>query len=241
LMAYMTGVALGSPYASNPSPEIYSTWVSDVWGWTDPVTGKEYALVGMWDGTSIVDVSDPIHPKTVVFVETTFGTTDGLDGQRNFWRHIKVIGNVMYVGAETSNHGLQAFDLTSLRPKAPDEPEEGFFVKVWLVKIWEFMIWLFSAIKGKIGNFLGFSDDDPTPDTSTIPIVSPTYVTPEIGSNHNLVAVPEAGKIIVTGMLLTDKTCPGKNLGTPSATVAALAIFDIATDPLRPGLNVASI
>src|SRR6056297_1278558 len=28
---------------------------NDIWGWTDPQTGKEYALVGRVDGTSFVD------------------------------------------------------------------------------------------------------------------------------------------------------------------------------------------
>src|SRR5690606_31553003 len=36
--------------------------LNDVWGWTDPETGKEYALVGRVDGTSFVDISDPANP-----------------------------------------------------------------------------------------------------------------------------------------------------------------------------------
>ncbi len=35
---------------------------SDVWGWTDPQTGKEYAIVGLFTGTSFVDISDPVNP-----------------------------------------------------------------------------------------------------------------------------------------------------------------------------------
>ena len=38
--------------------------LNDIWGWTDPETGKEYALVGRVDGTSFVDVSDPANPVT---------------------------------------------------------------------------------------------------------------------------------------------------------------------------------
>jgi choice-of-anchor B domain-containing protein len=34
----------------------------DVWGWTDPTTGKEYALVGLSNGTAFVDMSDPVNP-----------------------------------------------------------------------------------------------------------------------------------------------------------------------------------
>jgi hypothetical protein len=35
---------------------------NDVWGWTDPVTGREYALMGRTTGTSFVDVTDPANP-----------------------------------------------------------------------------------------------------------------------------------------------------------------------------------
>src|SRR5690606_23678105 len=33
--------------------------LNDNWGWTDPETDREYALVGRTDGTSFVDVTDP--------------------------------------------------------------------------------------------------------------------------------------------------------------------------------------
>ncbi len=32
---------------------------NDIWGWTDPVTGTEYALMGMNNGTAFVDLSAP--------------------------------------------------------------------------------------------------------------------------------------------------------------------------------------
>jgi hypothetical protein len=31
---------------------------NDIWGWTDTTTGKEYALMGLDDGTAFVDISD---------------------------------------------------------------------------------------------------------------------------------------------------------------------------------------
>jgi len=35
---------------------------NDVWGWTDPETGREYALLGLNVGTAFVDVSEPDAP-----------------------------------------------------------------------------------------------------------------------------------------------------------------------------------
>jgi len=39
--------------------------VSDLWGWTDPVTGHEYALVGRVGGAAFVDITDPVAPVYV--------------------------------------------------------------------------------------------------------------------------------------------------------------------------------
>ncbi len=40
-------------------------YLNDIWGWTDPETNKEYALVGLNNGMSFVDISDPVNPVVV--------------------------------------------------------------------------------------------------------------------------------------------------------------------------------
>jgi len=35
---------------------------NDIWGWTDPLTGKEFAIMGLTNGTAFVDISDPVNP-----------------------------------------------------------------------------------------------------------------------------------------------------------------------------------
>ena len=55
---------------------------NDIWGWTDPETRQEYAIVGCADGTSFVDVTDPTDPVVVGFLPTH--TTSSL------WRDLKV-------------------------------------------------------------------------------------------------------------------------------------------------------
>ena len=84
--------------------------VNDVWGWTDPETGREYALVGRVDGTSFVDVTDASNPVYV-------GNLPKTEGSRgNVWRDVKVYQNHAYVVADNAgNHGMQVFDLTKLR------------------------------------------------------------------------------------------------------------------------------
>ncbi len=84
--------------------------VNDIWGWTDPQTGKEYALVGRMDGTSFVDVSNPTNPVYI-------GNLPKPDSaQASIWRDIKVYDNHAFIVADNAGtHGMQVFDLTNLR------------------------------------------------------------------------------------------------------------------------------
>jgi len=80
---------------------------NDIWGWTDPQTGKEYAIMGVRGGTVFVDVSDPERPEYLVFIRTHTSSST--------WRDIKVYSNRAYIVSEASNHGMQVYDLTRLR------------------------------------------------------------------------------------------------------------------------------
>jgi len=44
---------------------------SDIWGWTDPVTGIEYAIIGLFQGTVFVDLSTPQIPKVIAKLPAT--------------------------------------------------------------------------------------------------------------------------------------------------------------------------
>jgi choice-of-anchor B domain-containing protein len=84
--------------------------LNDIWGWTDPETGKEYALVGRMDGTSFVDVSDPENPVYLGDLPKTEGSPGAV------WRDMKVYKDHVYIVADASGeHGVQVFDLTRLR------------------------------------------------------------------------------------------------------------------------------
>jgi choice-of-anchor B domain-containing protein len=85
-------------------------WVNDVWGWTDPETGRDYALVARRDGASFVDVSNPSGPRLVGNLPRTKGVPPSV------WRDIKVVANHAYIVADGADaHGMQVFDLTRLR------------------------------------------------------------------------------------------------------------------------------
>lgn len=75
---------------------------SDIWGYAGP-DGREYAIVGLFNGVSILDLDDPANP-----VEAAF-----LPGVGSGWRDIKTWGEYAYVINETGN-GLMVIDLRDL-------------------------------------------------------------------------------------------------------------------------------
>lgn len=90
---------------------------SDIWGWTDPLDNKEYALVGTTHSTAFVDISVPTNPILLGRLPSETGV--------NLWRDIKVYNNFAFIVADNVGlHGIQVFDLTRLRSVAT--PPETF-------------------------------------------------------------------------------------------------------------------
>lgn len=80
----------------------YDEELSDIWGYAAS-DGTEYALIGTFDGVSIVSLADPANP-----VESDF-----IPGPGSGWRDIKTWGNHAYVINETGD-GLLVIDLSNL-------------------------------------------------------------------------------------------------------------------------------
>lgn len=84
--------------------------LNDIWGWTDPETGKEYALVGHMEAMAIVEVSNPTGPIYL----GTLPRTEGSPGST--WRDIKVYRDHAFIVADGAGaHGMQVLDLRQLR------------------------------------------------------------------------------------------------------------------------------
>lgn len=98
-LAEITNAAFG--------PELENEQVAnDIWGWTSEFTGREYAIMGMFERTVFVDISTPQHPIYLGYLPTA--TTGRL------WRDIKVIDHWAYIVSEAGGHGMQVFDLRRL-------------------------------------------------------------------------------------------------------------------------------
>ena len=90
---------------------------NDLWGWTDPETGREIALVGMTDQLAFVDVSDannPVYLGRLPKPEQARGSA---------WRDMKVYQDHVFVVSDgAGRHGMQVFDLTRLRGLDGSDP-----------------------------------------------------------------------------------------------------------------------
>lgn len=84
--------------------------VSDLWGWTDPETGAEIAIVLSAFSTAFVDVTEPAAPVVLATLPMPDEVTQvaGL-------RDVKVFSDHAFIVSESTGHGLQVVDLTQLR------------------------------------------------------------------------------------------------------------------------------
>ena len=89
---------------------------NDIWGYTDSITGIEYALVGTTGGVSIVDVSTPTATVKKQFVQ----------GPYSIWRDLKTWGHYAYVTHDSPfswnqipSHGILIIDMDSVNNPNP--------------------------------------------------------------------------------------------------------------------------
>ncbi|MFK7767092.1 MAG: choice-of-anchor B family protein [Mariniblastus sp.] len=99
---------------------------NDIWGWTDETSGREFALFGLTNGTSFIEITDPEAPTYLGTLKTTEGT-----GNRA-WRDIKVYNEQAYIVSDLNGaHGVQVFDLNQLlTASASDASDPHYFSAV---------------------------------------------------------------------------------------------------------------
>ena len=87
---------------------------ANVWGFVDLNDDREYAVVGLRNGTAIVEVTDPANPREVATIP----------GNASPWREVKVYQvrdaaanrwrAYAYVTTEAANSGIQTIDMSGL-------------------------------------------------------------------------------------------------------------------------------
>ncbi len=103
---------LGHYPVSQWGPLAASPFCSDVWGYYDSATAKEYALVGNRNGTLVADVTNPAAVTNALWVP----------GTPSVWRDIKTWGHYAYVVHDVptgtnQTDGLLIIDLDSMVSK----------------------------------------------------------------------------------------------------------------------------
>ena len=81
---------------------------SDSWGWKHEKSGRYFALVGRNNGTSFVEITDPVNPVYL-------GNLPSESQTLRPWRDIKTYKDHAFIVADNlSEHGMQIFDLEQL-------------------------------------------------------------------------------------------------------------------------------
>lgn len=86
--------------------ELDATSANDIWGWADASSGREFALIGLDNGTAFVEVTEPLLPVLLGKLPTATSSSA--------WRDIKVYGHYALIVSEAPSHGMQVFDLHRL-------------------------------------------------------------------------------------------------------------------------------
>lgn len=98
---------------------------NDIWGHFDLNDGREYALVGLTNGVSVVEVTDPLNPRVVSFISS----------QQTIWRDLKTYQyydnnrrrwmSYAYVTADAASVGTMILDLNQLPTRVTQVSSEN--------------------------------------------------------------------------------------------------------------------
>jgi choice-of-anchor B domain-containing protein len=87
----------------NDYPPSGGNLYSACWGYVAP-NGREYAIIGAYNGTAFYDITDTTNIVNVGFIS----------GPTNNWREMKVFSTYCYVVSEASNSKVQIINLANL-------------------------------------------------------------------------------------------------------------------------------
>ncbi|KND02087.1 regulatory P domain-containing protein [Spizellomyces punctatus DAOM BR117] len=91
---------------------------NDIWGWTDPTTKREYAIIGQTDGTAFVDITSPSSP---IFLGRLASNVNA----KVPWRDIKVFKDHAFIVADDSSNAHACREVGKTHNIAINE-ETGF-------------------------------------------------------------------------------------------------------------------
>lgn len=87
---------------------------NDIWGHYDLNDGREYALVGLTNGVSVVEVTDPLSPRLVSFIASQNTVWRDLKTYQFYDHNMRRWRSYAYVTADAANVGTMILDLNQL-------------------------------------------------------------------------------------------------------------------------------
>ncbi|MHC4380435.1 MAG: LVIVD repeat-containing protein [Planctomycetota bacterium] len=155
----VVGLLLGSSAtplsAQNGATELSRTddhsYYNDIWGYTAP-DGREYAIIGTFDGTAFYNVVNPAAPYQVGFI----------NGPASIWRDMKTYDTYCYIVTEGGG-GVQIVDLTN--------PESPNLVTTFGTGLWSHAHNIAIDTGAGIAYVVGA---DPSPGVAVLDLASPT-------------------------------------------------------------------
>ena len=91
-----------------PGSVMSNARIADVWGWVDPETKREYAILGSTRGVQFLDVTNPAKPVYL-------GYLAGKAETALIWQELEIVNDHAYIVCDLSPCNVQIFDLTRLR------------------------------------------------------------------------------------------------------------------------------
>jgi len=180
----------------------YNEKLSDVWAYSteDSLGVKEYALVGVNNGLSIVDVTTPAEPVELHFII----------GRRSNWRDMKTYDNYAYVSNE-SGGGVLIVDLNNLPDEAPSEifigDDEVGFKTAHNVFVDEFgILYVIGADYSNGGCIMYDLNEDPL-NPKRVGVYDETYVHDAYARN-NILYTSEINRGVFSIVDVSDKSNP---------------------------------
>lgn len=126
LLTLLLIAACSATYAQNKDVTLlgqlsYNPKINDVWGWADTANNKEYALVGVQNGLSVVDVTNASNPQQIQFFQ----------GASSIWRDMKTWSHYAYTVHDNfsgNSSGIFILDLSTITNQFPSKT--NFFPQV---------------------------------------------------------------------------------------------------------------
>ncbi|CZT10353.1 uncharacterized protein RAG0_14846 [Rhynchosporium agropyri] len=104
LYDFINHATLGSPISDSAGRT-----GSSAWGWTDPKSGREFAVSGMYQGAAFIEILKTGRMKELAFLPPAAPLN-----RNALWKEIRPYKNFMLIGSELEKSGVQIFDMSKL-------------------------------------------------------------------------------------------------------------------------------